>query len=350
KYDNQKTKRLEKLNQLIGLPINQTHYINGEDFKINSYKIKKIIKERGNSNKLHAFRISPKEKYGGTFPTIKKYGFTFKEFYKHFSNLNIDPNKAQIRVTDFRGELKYASVIIVGSEGIIGEVAKGTLYNLTYELEPADKDKVITFFLEYGKNLCLLSENKELTRVVNKILNFIRSKDKNTIAKLKKYNFPIHNNNYIGGYYEYIEAENGKCAFTDINNKKIANNLNIKAAINFLKGYPGQSKRNLIKGLSVNFSNKKIQGKVQIINEKRIKEFKPGNILVCESTNINYLPIMKKAKVIITDLGGITSHPAIIARELNIPCLVGTKIATQELKDGNEIEVDTKNGLVRILK
>ena len=57
---------------------------------------------------------------------------------------------------------------------------------------------------------------------------------------------------------------------------------------------------------------------------------------------------MKKARGIVTNEGGITSHAAIISRELNIPCIIGTRIATQVIKDGTLIELRTNHGIVRI--
>lgn len=59
---------------------------------------------------------------------------------------------------------------------------------------------------------------------------------------------------------------------------------------------------------------------------------------------------MKKASAIVTDDGGITCHAAIVARELKTPCVVGTKIATHVLKDGDMVEVDADKGSVRIVK
>ncbi len=59
---------------------------------------------------------------------------------------------------------------------------------------------------------------------------------------------------------------------------------------------------------------------------------------------------MKKASAIVTDFGGLTSHAAIVSREFGIPCIVGTKSATQMLKDGDMVEVDAEEGVVRILK
>ena len=63
-----------------------------------------------------------------------------------------------------------------------------------------------------------------------------------------------------------------------------------------------------------------------------------------------YLPAMKKAAGFITDEGGLLCHAAIVSREMNKPCIIGTKIATKVLKDGDLVEVDANNGVVKILK
>jgi pyruvate,water dikinase len=59
---------------------------------------------------------------------------------------------------------------------------------------------------------------------------------------------------------------------------------------------------------------------------------------------------MHKAKAIITDEGGITCHAAIVSRELNKPCIIGTRFATQILKDGDLVVVDAEKGIVKIIK
>ena len=75
-----------------------------------------------------------------------------------------------------------------------------------------------------------------------------------------------------------------------------------------------------------------------------------GDIMVAHTTFPSLVPAMKKAVAIITEDGGITCHAAIVARELKTPCVTGIKTITQVLKDGDEIEVDADNGLVRMLK
>ncbi|MFH2105490.1 MAG: PEP-utilizing enzyme [Parcubacteria group bacterium] len=71
-----------------------------------------------------------------------------------------------------------------------------------------------------------------------------------------------------------------------------------------------------------------------------------GDILVCQNTDVRFLPLMKKAGAIVTDQGGLLSHAAIVARELKKPCLVGTKSATKDLQTGDMIRVGAQQGIV----
>ena len=66
-------------------------------------------------------------------------------------------------------------------------------------------------------------------------------------------------------------------------------------------------------------------------------------------TRPEYLPLMEKAAAFITDAGGVLSHAAIVAREMKKPCIIGTKIATKILKDGDLVEVDAERGTIRKL-
>lgn len=76
-------------------------------------------------------------------------------------------------------------------------------------------------------------------------------------------------------------------------------------------------------------------------------EVPPGAILVTGMTNPQMVPFLKNAAAIVTDEGGLTCHAAIISREMKIPCIVGTRVGTKHLKDGDMIEVDANAGIVR---
>lgn len=93
------------------------------------------------------------------------------------------------------------------------------------------------------------------------------------------------------------------------------------------------------------------KGKVKIINSsKEMRKMNKGDILVSQATTPEIISAMKKAAAIITNEGGITSHAAIISRELKIPCVIGTKIAAQVLKDGEVVEVDANKGIIKKLE
>ncbi|MFA5107050.1 MAG: PEP-utilizing enzyme [Patescibacteria group bacterium] len=83
---------------------------------------------------------------------------------------------------------------------------------------------------------------------------------------------------------------------------------------------------------------------------KHGKNLRPGEILLTYMTRPDFVPYMHKAGAIVTDEGGLTSHAAIIARELKIPCVVGTRVAMRVLKDGDLVEIDAANGLVRKIR
>ncbi|CAN5747129.1 hypothetical protein BH11PAT2_BH11PAT2_01230 [soil metagenome] len=90
------------------------------------------------------------------------------------------------------------------------------------------------------------------------------------------------------------------------------------------------------------------KGKVRILHRKAdISLLQEGEILVTAMTTPDYLPAMYKAAAFITDEGGITCHAAIVAREMGKPCVIGTKIATKVLKDGDYVEIDANVGVVR---
>lgn len=92
-------------------------------------------------------------------------------------------------------------------------------------------------------------------------------------------------------------------------------------------------------------------GKVKIVKSaKEIDKVNQGDILVAVMTRPDYVPAMKKAAAIVTDEGGVTCHAAIVSRELGIPCIIGTKIATKVLKDNQQVEVNANHGWVRIVK
>lgn len=93
-----------------------------------------------------------------------------------------------------------------------------------------------------------------------------------------------------------------------------------------------------------------IRGTVRvIIRPEDNQHFNDGDVLVTINSNPTFMPYIQASSAIIADEGGITCHAAIIARELGKPCIIGTKIGTKVLKDGDTVEVDANKGIVKIV-
>lgn len=89
-------------------------------------------------------------------------------------------------------------------------------------------------------------------------------------------------------------------------------------------------------------------GKIRNINSsKDFNTFLEGEILAASHTTPDYAPIMRKAKAILTERGGITSHAAIVSRELKVPCIVGIKGLFNNFEDGEKVEVNADQGMVK---
>jgi len=102
-----------------------------------------------------------------------------------------------------------------------------------------------------------------------------------------------------------------------------------------------------VDGITVSQGGKDyVKGKVRIVFNPFKDDFKAGEILVATMTRPDFLPLVKKAKAIVTDEGGMTCHAAIISRELNIPCIVGTKKATKVFQNGDRITLRLNHGKV----
>ena len=101
----------------------------------------------------------------------------------------------------------------------------------------------------------------------------------------------------------------------------------------------------LIKGLAA--SPGISAGKVKNVKDiSEIARVEKGDILVTTMTNPDMVPAMKKVNAVVTEEGGRTCHAAIVSRELGIPCIVGAKGAIEKLKEGKEVTVDAKRGVV----
>ncbi len=107
-----------------------------------------------------------------------------------------------------------------------------------------------------------------------------------------------------------------------------------------------RASKTVLQGLIVSNGGRHfINGEV-FIARKPTDNMPDNAVLVVASTSPSYVPLMRRARALVTDHGGMMSHAAIVAREFGLPCIVGTKRATKILKDGDNVVLDLVRGEV----
>ncbi|HEY6203818.1 MAG TPA: PEP/pyruvate-binding domain-containing protein [Candidatus Limnocylindria bacterium] len=102
----------------------------------------------------------------------------------------------------------------------------------------------------------------------------------------------------------------------------------------------------LIKGVSA--SGGRHRGAAKLVwGTEDFKKMKPGDVLVCRSSNVSWIPLFTIAGAVVTEVGGALSHAAVVAREFGVPAVVGVGVAFERLRDGMIVEVDGDRGIVR---
>lgn len=345
RYDDKKTERLAELHELIGLPISHRDFIRGEEMSLANPTIQALQERLGGSRIQHAFRISPTEEHLGEFPVMKKYGITFTEFESIFWTLPVTPSRAIIRVTEFSDRLKNACVMLVTSEGILGEIAEDSLYHLTYARRMEEGKRFSQFWYAYDGSVGVHPYDAEVNTYAHDVMELVRAPSDEAFIKLEHNGYAAHHG-FVEGYYELVQRMDGTWFFTDMNRKSLTMNLPVHQAIARLQAMHTPTNAYL-HGLVAHAGEQRFyEGKVYLLTDGAVSNFPQGHILVCPLTTVETLPTMQKASAIITDQGGLTSHPAIVSRELGIPCIVGTKDATKRLRHGDTVRLDMRSGTV----
>ncbi len=284
-----------------------------EDGKGLSLKIKKFLSV---VNKLENDKIIDK---------IEQTRSYFINFAKIYSNTE-DMYTANLEETDLAIKSISVSIRRIGKAKFILRSTLNKLWSLL-DRELKEIRKEINF--EGDLSYCLYGE----------IIDLIKSKNsQKTLEKIneRKKALLIYKKSRI-----YIKS--GKYA------EKIIRNLKkpiLSQTINEFKGDVANKgyARGKVLILPIGFNKN-----TNLLNRK-ISKMKRGGIIVAQAFGPEMTHAFKKAGAIICEWGGITSHAAVISRELGIPGIINTKIATKVLKDGDLVEVDADKGVVKILR
>lgn len=333
--DNEKRQRLSILNQFINLPFDRPTQFPAIEISQRSPDFADFLNKRG--DELCALRLIP---LNPKLPKLRNRGLSIKDAVEWFATQQIDPKLYKADFVPHSEKPLWSTIFIINSGGIFGEIIAGMHSQLTQGFY--EENEPISFIYDF-KKLRLSHDDKQAYAHVKKVLDHLRVNNEETKKILVEKLNAKFIADYLVGYFETIEVEEFGLWFIDYNRSLGENFNDFTVSLNDSK-IPA-----LLTGKSS--MTGKARGKVKIVLEDEVDSvsLNEQEILVCKMTTPEYLPLMKKAVAIITDLGGILSHAAIISRELKVPCISGTKTATQTLKNGDLIEVDAGSGHITLL-
>lgn len=259
---------------------------------------------------------------------------------KKFSKKDVNSQLKSFREPDqnYFNELKKFKKGAIKEYGInksIQELAEQLLFITSWQ----DERKIKT-----------LKAITEMDKVLNKIAKKFKVSAKDLYLLMPE---EISNKKFLENNFSEEVAERKKC-FLWFFSQKFKNSHFLMVGDRAKKLYNKFLIKEVFMGDTLNgtcASTGSAIGKVSICKSlDDVKKFKNGDILVTSMTRPEFLPAMKRAVAVVTDEGGITCHAAIVSRELKIPCVIGTKNATQVLKSGDLIEVKADHGAVKILE
>lgn len=327
--DNDKRERLKVLHEIIGLPFDKPVQFKSSELTDKNKKFQTYLEEHG--EELCALRLIPTV---DGLPKLRMRGKSVKDTYLWYKEQSIDANKYRADFVPHPPDNIWATIFVINKHGIQGEIIAGGHHQLTQGFHQTATP--IAFKYDF-KDWATHPKDAGAIKHLKKLEKYLHVPSKVAQKQLKKELDATFVNDYLEGYFETTDSSIGTW-FIDYSPSlgKMYGDFEISfpAETAHLSGMVG--------------SQGKAQGPVCVVKNLDIDGdgFVDGSILVCEVTTPDYVPFMRRAGAIVTDQGGILSHAAIVARELGVPCIVGTQHATVTLKNGQLVTVNAIEGVV----
>jgi phosphohistidine swiveling domain-containing protein len=329
--DNDKRERLRVLNRLIGLPFDKPYQFTARQLADKPPEFRRFLEEHG--SELCAIRLIPLE---NSLPKLRMRGKPIREAVAWFEEQDIDPDKYRADFVPHPTDNLWGTIFVVNQHGVFGEIHAGPHHELTQGF--SEGEPPISFAFDFTA-LKLARRDAAAEAHLREIFSLLRVPTAKIQAELKRDLDADFEHDYLTGYFETTASTALGLVFIDYN--RILGRLYADYT-----DQPTPTKTGALLTGQVGGAGK-ARGRVRIVHKPDPAVLKPGEVLVCRMTTPDYLPLMQKAAAIVTDVGGILSHAAIVARELGKPCLTATGSGTTTLHDGQEVEVDGDAGLVR---
>ncbi len=330
--NNYKRERLGEIAEIIPFPFDKPTSFEASDLTRRAPNLIKYLEDHG--EELCALRLIPKK--GVHTELLRNRGKKSKDVMAWYDAQSINPKDYTAEFVPHMEVNKWATIFVVNEKGIFGEIISDGHSVLTQGFYGNAVPHIFTFDFAKWK---IEPENYEALKYLKSIIHFVKVDNLTLQVMLQKKVGAQFIQSYMKGYFETAYSEETGTWFIDYNR------LIDKNYEDFV---PALIPRNtdILQGQVASAAQSRIKGIVRIIDNPKGVTLQSDEILVCQMTSPEFIPLMLQAKAVITDQGGILCHAAIVARELKIPCIVGTINATSMLKTGDAIEVDLVNGII----
>lgn len=332
KEDNDKRERLRVLHDISGLPFDAPVQFNATDVENNTPAHRSYLSEH--NKELCALRLIPLDP---SLPKLRMRGQSVGAVQQWFKEQKIDASRYRAEYMPHSENTLWSTIFVVNEEGIFGEIIRGRHSQLTQGLYDDDNEP-LTFSYDFT-DWRMVPENSAALSEIQKIVQYLHFSDIQQ-TKAKELLSARFSHGYVEGYFETSESPEFGLWFIDYAPKMGELIGDITPPIVSAAQIRGQVA-----------SAGRVSAQAFVVTDRTGSEdFPEGAVLVCAMTTPELVPFMRKASAVVTDEGGILSHAAIIARELKLPCIVGTKVATRYIMSGDLLEINDQSGEVSILE
>lgn len=263
---------------------------------------------------------------------------SIKDFENFIKELSVDERKARISVIEkYCLSVRQKKLAVCKKHALSREVVL-LAKNLAFSIWWQDHRKAVAMWSQGIVDIFLRAAERQLSVPYDDIMMYLADEWKDLFLNQRKVSASILSSRKK---LLVFSLDTVKARVTEFRGKDA-----VKVKSSLFTEHSASKDVNKISGTSV--SKGKATGRVTILfSSREISKMKDGDVLVTSMTSPDFIAAMRKSSAIVTDVGGLTSHAAVVSRELGKPCIVGTKIATQALKDGDMVEVDADNGVVK---
>lgn len=332
--DAHKMNRLAVLAEVIGLPYRKPVVFSAREVWDEAPAFLQLLKERG--DQPTAFRLSSDDP---ALPKLRNRGHTMQICYQDwFRNLTIDLDKYKVEIFPDEPNLAWSTIFIINQDGVTGEIIAGK----HSQLSQGETQQLAIQFRYANAEWDFSDNNPEVLQELKRTIATLHVREPDKQQVLKDQLDADFANDYLVGYFETVVPPDGNVYFIDYNRI-------LASRITTSPSNQKDSGDSLVRGATAQSGY--AEGIARVVAPEDIETaiFNDGDILVCDNTDVRYLPLMRKAGAMVTNRGGILSHAAIIARELKKPCVIGTRNATDILTPGTIVRVDANTGQIVVL-